>query len=192
MNVTFKIGVFPLLAALLLGLQACATLTPSQINDQRAEIRRMADQTLAQVAQQYPGARSQIKRSAGYAVFSNFGFKVMFGGSARGQGLAFNNATQQTTFMKMFELQPGFGFGVQKFRIVFLFDNQQAFNQFVNSGWEFGVSTSAALKSNNQGLGGDLGTVVSPGIRMFQLSDTGAIIGISLTGAKYYKDDDLN
>jgi lipid-binding SYLF domain-containing protein len=192
MNVTLKISMVSLLGILLLGLQGCATLTTEQIYQQRAETREMADQTLAQVKQRYPDARSKLKRSAGYAVFSNFGFKVMFGGSARGRGLAFNNATKQTTFMKMFELQPGFGFGVQKFRIVFIFNTPEAYSQFVNSGWQFGASTTASLNSGTQGLGGGLGAVVSPGVEMYQISETGAIVGISITGAKYYKDDDLN
>jgi len=32
----------------------------------------------------------------------------------------------------------------------------------------------------------------SNGVKMYQLSDTGAIVGVSITGAKYYKDDNLN
>jgi hypothetical protein len=30
------------------------------------------------------------------------------------------------------------------------------------------------------------------GVKMYQLDDTGAVVGVSITGAKYYKDDDLN
>jgi len=37
-----------------------------------------------------------------------------------------------------------------------------------------------------------LGTVVSRGMTMYQLSGEGAIVGVSVTGAKYYKNDDLN
>jgi lipid-binding SYLF domain-containing protein len=192
MNATLKTSLPPLLVILLLVLQGCATLTTDQIEQQRAETREMADQTLAQVKQQNPQASAKLKRATGYAVFSNFGFKFMFGGSSRGKGLAFNNATQQTTFMRMIELQPGFGFGVQKFRIVFIFNTPEAYSQFVNSGWQFGASTTASLNNGTQGLGGGLGAVVSPGVEMYQISETGAIVGISLTGAKYYKDDALN
>jgi len=181
-----------LMAVFLLGLQGCATMTASQVQEKRAETRQMAEQTLKQVTQQYPAAKAKLQTSAGYAVFSNFGFKIMFGGSARGNGLAVNTATKQSTFMKMWELQPGFGFGAQKFKMVFLFDTQKAFNDFVNSGWEFGASTTASLKSDTQGIGGGLGAVVSPGVTLYQLSETGAIVGISVTGAKYYKDDELN
>ncbi|MCX7110535.1 MAG: YSC84-related protein [Proteobacteria bacterium] len=192
MNALINLKLVWLLGILLLGLQGCATLTTDQIDQQRAETREMADQTLAQVKQQYPSARSKLNKAAGYAVFSNFGFKFMFGGSSRGKGLAFNNATKQTTFMRMIELQPGFGFGVQKFRIVFIFTTPEAYSQFVNSGWQFGASTTASLNNGTQGLGGGLGVVVSPGVEMYQISETGAIVGISISGAKYYKDDELN
>ena len=183
-----------LLAALCLGLCACATtpMTASQIQDQRQEVRDMADQTLAKVYGNYPTARSEIERSAGYAVFSNFGFKFLFMGSSRGEGVAINTTTKQQTFMKMFELSPGLGFGAQKFACVFIFETKAAMESFVNSGWEFGGSTSAALQTSTQGVGGRLGANVSPGVTMYQVSETGAIVGISLTGAKYYKDDELN
>jgi hypothetical protein len=65
-------------------------------------------------------------------------------------------------------------------------------DSFVNSGWEFGGSTAAALQTSTEGVGGRLGATVAPGVTMYQLSETGAIVGISITGAKYYKDDELN
>jgi hypothetical protein len=37
-----------------------------------------------------------------------------------------------------------------------------------------------------------MGASVSPGVTMYQLTEKGIIVGISITGAKYYKDDNLN
>ena len=183
-----------LLAALCLGLYACATLpkTASQIETQRADVREMANKTLETAYQSYPAARSEVQQAAGYAVFSNFGFKFMFMGSSRGAGVVVNNATKRDTFMKMFELSPGYGFGAQKFACVFIFETRAAMESFVNSGWEFGGNTAAALQTSTQGVGGRLGVNVAPGVIMYQLSEGGAIVGISITGAKYYKDDELN
>ena len=152
----------------------------------------MANETLTQLYQQYPGARRQIERAAGYAVFSNFGLKVLFMGSATGEGLAVSRATRRETFMRMVELQPGYGFGVQRFRLVFVFETPQALDQFVQSGWEFGGNVMAAAQTHTQQMGSQLGVSVSPGVLMYQLSDQGAIVGVSLTGAKYYPDPDLN
>ena len=190
----FRIGMASLLVALSLGLQACSTapMSQNQVEEQRADIRAMANETIAQLYQQYPAARRLLQRSAGYAVFSNFGFKVLFMGSATGEGLAVNHATRRETFMRMVELQPGYGFGVQRFRLVFVFETPQAFDQFVYSGWEFGANAMASAQTSTQQMGNQLGVSVSPGVLMYQLSDQGAIVGVSITGAKYYPDPNLN
>ena len=190
----FRVFLASLMIALSIGLQACAPapVSQNQVQDQRADIRAMANETLAQLYQQYPDARRQIERAAGYAVFSNFGFKVMFMGSATGQGLAVSRATRRETFMRMVELQPGYGFGVQRFRLVFVFETPQAFEQFVDSGWEFGANAMASAQSSTQQMGSQLGVSVSPGVLMYQLSEQGAIVGVSITGAKYYPDPNLN
>ena len=94
--------------------------------------------------------------------------------------------------MKMFEVQAGLGMGAEKFRVVFLFDSQRAFDSFVNSGWEFGGQSTAAAKAGDKG-GAIAGAVsVSDGVWMYQLTDKGVAVEISATGTKYYKDDDLN
>jgi len=152
----------------------------------------MARETLSQLYQEYPEAKSKVNRAAGYAIFSDFGYKYMFMGSATGQGIAFSQATKRDTYMKMVELQPGYGFGIQKFKNIFLFDTQDAFDTFVNSGWEFGSTAAAAAQTSTQGGGAGLGVSVSPGVTMYQISETGALVGVSVTGAKYYKDDALN
>ena len=94
--------------------------------------------------------------------------------------------------MKMAEFQPGFGFGAAKFRIVFIFETLEAFNSFVTSGWEAGANAMASAKTKAEG-GALAGAVtVSNGVKMFQLNDEGAIVGVSITAAKYYKDKELN
>ena len=95
--------------------------------------------------------------------------------------------------MKMLELEPGLGVGAQKYYLVFIFENPDAFNKFVTSGWELGANAMAAAKDDKGEGGSGAGAVtVREGVKMYQLSDTGIIVGVSITGAKYYKDDDLN
>src|SRR5262249_13685145 len=188
MKVRFTLAV----AAVGLALQACAVSPPASPPDHRAAIRQMASDTLAQLYQSYPGTQSKVQSAAGYAVFSDVGMKMFYGGAAHGGGIAVNNATKQSTFMKMIELQPGYGFGIENFRNVFLFDTANALSDFVNSGWEFGANAMAAVQSGTQGGGAAGGIVVSPGVTMYQLTQEGAIAGVSITGAKYYKDDTLN
>ena len=177
-----------------LGLSACSS-TPkssSQLDEERASVRDMASQTLAQLYQANPGSRNAIRKAAGYAVFSDFGMKIIFLGGAKGEGLAVNNLTGQETFMKMIQLQPGLGLGASQFRLVFVFDTPEAFNQFVTSGWEFGANAMAAAKGKAEGGAFSGAVSVSPGVHLYQLTERGLIAGISITGAKYYKDEELN
>ena len=189
---TLRASVAGLVTVVCLGLQACATGPPVSPADHQAAIRQMANETLGQLYQTYPGAHAKIMAAAGYAVFSDIGMKMFYGGAAHGGGVAVNNATKQETFMKMIELQPGYGFGVENFRNVFVFDTADAFSQFVNSGWEFGADAMAAAQKGAQGGSAAGGVVVSPGVTMYQLTQAGAIAGVSVTGAKYFKDNALN
>jgi lipid-binding SYLF domain-containing protein len=182
------------MVVLSLALISCASnpRAKSDKEQQQDSVRAMANQTLTQLYAKYPVAKEALAKAAGYAVFSDFGFKVWTLGGARGKGVAVNNATKQDTFMEMLEFQPGMGFGASRFRVVFIFDTLEAFNRFVNSGWEFGANAMADAKSKTEG-GAIAGAVtVSKGVTMFQLNDEGAIVGVSLTAAKYYKDSELN
>jgi lipid-binding SYLF domain-containing protein len=175
------------------GCAGTKSKSQSEKNAARDSVRTLTAQTLDQLYQKEPAAKGAVAGAAGYAVFSDFGFKIMVMGGAGGKGMAVNNATKQETFMKMAEFQPGLGVGAEKYRLVFIFENPDAFNKFVTSGWELGANAMAAAKDDKgEGGGGGGAVTVSDGVKMYQLSDTGAIVGVSITGAKYYKDDDLN
>jgi lipid-binding SYLF domain-containing protein len=191
---TRNLIIMMVMMGLCLGMLACST-TPkskSEKNTERDSVRTLTAQSLTQLYQNEPAAKGAVANAAGYAVFSDFGFKIMVMGGAGGKGMAVNNATKQETFMKMAEFQPGLGLGAEKYRLVLIFWNSAAFNEFVTSGWELGGNAMAAAKDNSGGGGAAGAVTFSHGVKMYQLSETGAIVGVSLTAAKYYKDDDLN
>jgi len=191
---TLSAVVVSAMVVLSLALISCASspLSKSDKEQQQDSVRDMANKTLSQLYAKHPAAKDAIAKASGYAVFSDFGFKFMFLGGAGGSGVAVNNATKQETYMKMAEFQPGFGFGAAKFRIVFIFETLEAFNSFVTSGWEAGANAMASAKTKAEG-GALAGAVtVSNGVKMFQLNDEGAIVGVSITAAKYYMDKELN
>ena len=191
---TLFVVIVSVVVVLYLALLACssAPVSKSQIDEKRASVRAMASQTLAQLYQRDPAAQKAIEGAAGYAVFSDFGMKVMFLGGAGGSGVAINSVTKQETFMKMAEFQPGLGLGAEKFRVVLVFETPAAFNAFVTSGWEAGANAMAAAKAKTMGGGAAGAVTVSQGVKMYQLNEEGLIVGISITGAKYYKDKELN
>jgi lipid-binding SYLF domain-containing protein len=189
-----SVAIVVIMAVLCLGLAFCATGPKSAAEkaEQQASVREVANQTLADLYKKHPDARGEIATAAGYAVFSDFGFKFSFMGGAKGKGLAVNNSTKQDTFMEMAEFQPGLGLGAEKFRVVMVFATPAAFNTFVTSGWEAGANAMAAAKTKTKGGALRGAVTVSEGVDMFQVDTEGLIAGVSITAAKFYKDKDLN
>src|SRR5690349_1278056 len=161
-------------------------------DQQRAELRKIGEQTLQRLYQLQPDARRLVEKAAGHATFSNFGMKILLAGGGKGQGVAINHKTKRETFMKMVEVQAGLGFGVKKFRLVWVFETQDAFDKFVNAGWELGAQATVGAQMSGQGLAAAGAIPVSPGIWLFQLSDDGVAAELTAKGTKYYKDDSLN
>lgn len=159
---------------------------------QRESILTQSGEVLAKLYQSNPSAKSSVEKAYGYATFSNFGVKIFFAGSGTGRGVAVNNRTQEKTFMNMAELQAGLGIGVKKFMLIWVFDNQQAFDSFVNSGWEIGGQANATAKAGDKGGALEGAVPIASGIWLYQLTDAGLALELTAKGTKYYKDNDLN
>ena len=156
------------------------------------KIEAKTSETLERLYEIQPKSKEVIPRAQGSAGFSNFGMKILVAGGGKGQGVAINNKTGKHTYMKMLELQAGLGMGIKKFSVVFVFDNASVFNKFVNSGWELGGQTTAAAKLDDTGASLSGAISVSPGVWMYQLTDDGLALELTMKGTKYMKDDDLN
>lgn len=163
-----------------------------KIAKKQAETRAMANSGLQRLYKANPSAQSVVKAGAGYAVFSDTGVKIFLAGSGKGHGIAVNNRSKKETFMKLLELQAGLGFGVKKFTLIFVFDTEKAFDKFVESGWELGGQSTAAAKTGSKG-GSMAGAVaIAEGVWVYQLTDKGLALELTVKGSKFYKDDDLN
>ena len=176
----------------LLALAPAALAKEASPAAQRADIRKMANTTLRRLYKAQPGARQAIANASGYAVFSNFGMKLFFAGGGSGTGMVVNRQTRHETFMKMFELQAGIGFGIKRFSVIFVFGSDEALAGFVDAGWEFsGQGTAAAaLDESGKSLAGAVH--VAPDIWMYQLTDKGIALELTAKGTRYYRDDALN
>ena len=184
-----------LLASLALSGTAEASLFKKEgtADEQRAEIRKVGNQALAELYKAQPAAKSQIQKAAGYAVFSNFGMKILVAGGGSGRGIVIDNKTKRETFMKMAEVQAGLGFGVKNFRLVWVFEKKSDLDRFINSGWELGAQSTASAKGAGQGASAFAGAIsVTPGVWVYQLTDDGLALELTAKGTKYYKDDSLN
>ena len=122
-----------------------------EIQQEKADITKMVNETLGRLYKLQPESKSAIAKSEGYAVFNNFGMKIFVAGSGSGKGILFDKKSNKEIFMKMFEAQAGLGIGVKKFSVIFVFQKYKDVDEFVNSGWEFGGQASAAAKMGDEG-----------------------------------------
>lgn len=163
-----------------------------KVAKEKADIRKMAKDTLARLYKSQPSAKKAVESAAGYAVFSNFGMKIFVAGGGSGKGIAISNSTKKETFMKMIEVQAGLGMGIKKFRLVWVFENSKDLDSFINSGWELGGQATAAARASEKGAAFAGAMSISPGVWLYQLTDDGLALELTAKGTKYYKDDKLN
>jgi lipid-binding SYLF domain-containing protein len=185
----FRIIASGLAVILLAGGLASAGDSPDK---KREKTRKMADQTLQELYKAAPGAKAAIEKSAGYAVFNNMGTNLLLVSTARGSGIAVNSQSKQETFMKMISAGAGLGVGVKDYRVIFVFENDKALAQFLDSGWSGSAQTDAAAKAGDKGAAYSGAVEVAPGVWVYQITKNGLALQLTLQGTKYYKDDDLN
>ena len=170
---------------------AYALFDSKPVAQQRADILKQSEQTMGRLYRLQPHAKELVAKSAGYATFSNFGMKIFIAGGGSGSGVVMRKDAKPI-FMKMVEIQAGLGIGVKSFTVIFVFETEQAMNDFINSGWEFGGQATAAAKYEHKGGAYEGAANVAEGVWMYQLTDNGLAAEITAKGTKYYKDSDLN
>jgi lipid-binding SYLF domain-containing protein len=158
----------------------------------KAEIRKMRSETLAKLYKHQPRSKARIASAYGYAVFSNVGVNVLLISVGGGRGVARDNKSGRDVYMKMLSGGVGPGLGVKDFRGIFVFENQKAFRKFIDMGWEGGAQANAVAKAGGKGGDAEAVVTVAPGVKFYQLTETGLALEATLQGTKYFKDDDLN
>lgn len=161
-------------------------------DEKRQKIREMRSEVLAQLYQEKPSIKKEIKKAAGYAVFSNIGVNLFLVSAGGGSGIVHNNDSGKETFMKMGSAGVGIGLGVKDFRGVFIFHTERALNQFVETGWDFSGQADVAVKSDEKGAEENVAGTVVNGVSLYQMTKTGLALQATLQGTKYWKDSKLN
>ncbi|MCK5710569.1 MAG: hypothetical protein KAI07_08515, partial [Deltaproteobacteria bacterium] len=79
-----------LLILLFLATVASVSADDGKVAKEQKEIREKTTETLKWLYELQPSAKEAIKNSYGYAVFSNFGMKILVAGGGKGKGEAIN------------------------------------------------------------------------------------------------------
>ncbi len=153
----------------------------------RAKIDATAKEALDEVFNNSKNAKGLYDNSYGWAVFDNLKIAWGFSGGG-GNGVAVNRKSGARTYMKMGTAGIGFGLGAQKYQVIFLFQDEKTFTNFVEKGWKADASAQAA--AGTAGAGAQTGFV--NGIAVYQMTDKGLMASADITGTKYWKNKKLN
>lgn len=182
----------------LLSIVACLALSPMVLGAEeswesldtqakRGKINETAKATLDEVLAKSENAGGLHAKAYGWAAFDNL--KIAFGWSGGGgNGVAINKASGARTYMKMGTVGIGFGLGAQKYQVIFFFQDEKTFRNFVDKGWQ--ADATAQATAGTTGVGGQTGFV--NGIAIYQLNDKGLMASADIAGTKYWKNKKLN
>jgi len=187
-------SVSSLFSAVILAIFVAACVTPdgATVGERRAAVQDMRSETLAKLYEIHPSAREQIAKAEGYGVFSNVGINLILLSAANGYGVVHDQKTGANAYMKMVSGGLGIGLGAKDFRGVFVFTSRSALKRFVEHGWDASGQADAAAKSGEKG-GAAAGAIdVAPGIKLYQITETGLALQATIQGTKYWRDDDLS
>ena len=174
------------LAMLMLSASIACAATKEE---KRQHIRDISQKTLDKLYELQPSARHYVEKAAGYAVFGNWGVKLLFIGGGTGKGMAVNNETDEETFMDMVTGSVGLGIGAKTYNVVFVFEKEHALKKFTTEGWQFGGQATAAATDSVSGGAYQGAFSVSPDVWMYVITDKGLALEVTLKGTKYSRND---
>jgi lipid-binding SYLF domain-containing protein len=187
-----SVGKWLWLLGMVLLLAGCLGPARGSVEDKRAAIDAMKDKTLEELYLVNLSAEEKIRRSAGYAVFSNINAQAVFLGGGGGYGVAVSKDSGRKVYMKMAQVGVGLGLGVQDIRVVFVFYTTAALDRFVFQGWDFGAQADAVAKSDDKGGSASGEVSITSDMDAYTLTESGLLAKINLAGTKYWMDNSLN
>jgi len=181
--------IFAIAALTMFSFTTTGAFAQTEKEKNQAEIQTKVDQTLAEFYKAKPKFEAEVKKAAGYAVFTSYGLSFLVGGSG-GKGLVHDNKTKHMTYMDLAQASAGLQIGAAETRYLFVFKNAESMNSFIESGWEAGAEIGAGAGAGKKSAGGSVGQFT--GGHLYSLMKNGFQVGGAVAGTKFWKDKDLN
>ena len=172
-------------------LTGCSPGSKLTTTEKIGAINTMATETLERLYTEKPSTKDEIKKAAGYACFSNANVNIIFASAGGGYGVVVDNKTRKKTYMKMGSGGIGLGLGAKDYRQVMVFNTKETMQEFIESGWVFGGHADAAAKAGDKGAEAS-GEGAIGQVKVYSMTEAGLALQATVTGTKYWKDDELN
>lgn len=181
------------MATVLLLFVCLSVVAAASVEEKREETRQKAEEVLNMLYDRQPSAEDAVTSGVGYAVFFNTGYTIGILGGAHGRGVAVNNDTGEEVFMRLQELKTGLGLGVKEYSLVFVFRDEDAWDEFTAGDWISGSGEASAAASDGVSGGSLEGAIqLAPGVWVYQMTTKGLVWELSLKGTKFIRDKKLN
>jgi lipid-binding SYLF domain-containing protein len=161
-------------------------LDANTLAERRQEILDMAEGTLDGLRKD-ASASELMSTAYGTAVFDTTkgGFIVT---GAGGTGVAMRKNGSDPVYMHLGSGGVGLGAGLENYKLVILFENEDVYDRFIDGEWSAGATAQAAA-------GRDGAAVVAKfvnGVAVYHLTDQGLIAQADVSGVKFWPSDRLN
>ena len=183
---------FQLILLALVLMTASTVFAAKSVDEQRAELNEMREKVLDRMYKKYPETKSAVENSYAYCTISASGVKLGFWGDDHGRGVAVNNVTGKKIYVKMQEVSVGINFGAKEYDLLFIIQNQEAWDRFISGNIKFGTEVSAQASDGVKGGTFANATIIANGVWVYQLDKKGLAVELSFKGAKISQNKKLN
>lgn len=154
--------------------------------ERRQEILDMSESTIEALSED-ASAEDLLDSAYGHAVFDTTkgGFIVT---GAGGTGVAMRKNGRDPVYMHMGAGGVGLGAGLENYKLVILFENEDVYERFVDGQWTAGTSAQAAAGRDGAAAVGKFNN----GVAVYHLTDKGLIAQADVTGVRFWPSDRLN
>ena len=160
--------------------------------DKLQTVNNMASDTLQEAYRREPELKGMVERAEGYAVFKNFGTQLTIFATGSGYGLVRDNRTGDETHMKMLQLGGGIGLAIKDYRAVFVFHTRSAMRDFIEHGWGAEGQAQASARAGEEGGAAGAAGQIAGGVSVYQFTKNGLALQATISGMKFWKNDELN
>jgi lipid-binding SYLF domain-containing protein len=161
-------------------------LDANELTERRQEILDMSKATIADLRDE-AAAKELIDDAYGHAVFDTTkgGFLVT---GAGGTGVAMRRNGGDPVYMHLGAGGVGLGAGLENYKLVILFENEEVYERFIEGTWSAGTSAQAAAGRDGAAVVGKFNN----GVAVYHLTDKGLIAQADVTGVRFWPSDRLN
>jgi lipid-binding SYLF domain-containing protein len=156
------------------------------LTERRNEILEMSKGAIASLSKD-AAAKNLVSSAYGHAVFDTTkgGFIVT---GAGGTGVAMRKNGGDPVYMHMGSGGIGLGVGLENYKFIVLFENEDTYERFIDGEWSAGATAQAAAGRDGAAV---VGKFVN-GVAVYHITDKGLIAQADVSGVKFWPSDRLN